>query len=532
MQRGEPARAHIPATDQPADAQQPRLASNASWRLAGTIVRVGIGLISVPIFTRVLGMSQWGLLALFQAAISPLALLDLGLGAATIKYAAESVGRGDREGATRVVHTTLLFNLAMGAVGVVALIVSARWLATSLFEIPTSEAGRAIVGFRLTAASWILGVISATYSAVLSAHQRYDVTSKLATVGVVSTTGCGLAVAAAGGDVVSVLLAQTVAAAAMAFMWFRAAAWLLPGIATLPKWDVGAFRRSFSFGVWEAVGTAGGLLAAWSDRYILGAFFVPAMVGFYAIVQMLYTHLYGAFLEMAEVLFPAVSHREGRGDLAGAQRLALLVGWTLTTGFGIAANVLAVVGGDFLHLWISPQAALEATTTLRLLCIGGIVGIAAVAPLYYLMGIGKTQWGAASSTAIGLTVIATGLVLVPRLGLTGVGYGLIIGVAIRWVFLAFIWRAHFRAEFRLGQFAAHVWAPPLVSVASLVLMTRLHDSLGRAPSWLWLFAEMTLALVLVATVHLVAGELLPGGSQRRHDVVSSFRPLLGHWTRR
>jgi O-antigen/teichoic acid export membrane protein len=490
------------------------------------VLRVAIGLVAVPLYTRMLGMSQWGLLALFQAAASPLALLDLGLGAATVKYVAEFIGRGDRTSALKVFHTTLLFNLAMGAIGSIGLLLSANWLATSLFAIPPSEVARAVVGFRVMAGSWLLGVLTATGASVLNAHQRYDVSSRMATLSVILTVGAGLGTAALGGDIVAVLAAQTAASALLAVVYFRIANELLPGVVAIPRWNGDAFRRSFGFGIWQAVALGGAFLSGWGDRYILGAFFAPAIVGFYAIISTLYTQLYVMFLEMGEVLFPAVSHLEGRQDLAGARRLTLLVGWTLTTGFGVGASVLATIGGDFLHLWISPEAARIATTTLRLLCIGGIIGMPAIAIFYFLLGLGKTRWDAASAITVGATVIGVDLLLVPRIGMEGLGYGLIAGVLVRWAFLVLIWRAHFAREVRFGPFAAQVFAPALVSVAILLALSALHDRLGRPPSWPWLLLEGALALVVAAGLQLGAGELLPGGRQRLRDVVSSFRPLL------
>jgi O-antigen/teichoic acid export membrane protein len=492
------------------------------------LLRVAIGLVSVPLYTKMLGMSQWGLLALFQAATSPLALLDLGLGAATVKYVAEFIGRGDRPSALKVFHTTLLFNLAMGAVGSIGLLLSAHWLATSLFAIPPSEVARAIVGFRVMAVSWLVGVLTATGASVLNAHQRYDASSRMATLAVLLTVGAGITTAALGGDIVAVLGAQTAASAILAVAYFRIANRLLPGVVAVPRWNGDAFRRSFGFGIWQAVAMGGGFLSGWGDRYILGAFFAPAVVGFYSIINILYTQLYVMFLEMGEVLFPAVSHLEGRQDLAGARRLTLLVGWTLTTGFGIGASVLATIGGDFLQLWISPEAAHVATATLRLLCIGGIIGMPAIAIFYFLLGLGKTRWDAASAMTVGATVVGVDLVLVPRIGMVGLGYGLIAGVVVRWCFLVLIWRAHFSREVRFGQFAVQVFAPALVSVAILLAMTGLHDHVGRAPSWPWLLMEGGISLMVATGLQLGAGQLLPGGRQRLREVVSSFRPLLAN----
>jgi O-antigen/teichoic acid export membrane protein len=507
---------------------RPRLASNAAWRFAGTLVRLGIGLVSVAWFTRLLGMSQWGLLALFQAAVAPLAILD-GLGRATVKYVAESLGRGDRQEAARMVRTSAVLNIGLGVVGMLALLGCARWLAVSLFAIPAEDVPRAVVGFRVMAAAWFVGIATTPYSAVFAAHQRYDALAKLGTLGVVLSVGVGLAVAAITRDVLSVVVAQAAVAALMAMVHLWGAGRLLPEILALPTIDRAALRRSLTFWRWEVVGVAGGLATGWGDRYILGGFFAPRVVGFYAVANTLAHHAYAAFIEMGEVLFPAVSNLEGRGDLPGARRLALLVGWTLATVFGACAVVLAVVGGDFLHLWVSAEAAREATPVLRILCAAFVVAITAIAPLFYVLGIGETRWDAAAGVLTGVIVIAVGLVLVPRYGLVGVGYGLLAGVVARCGLVALVWRAHFRPQFGLGAFALHVWLPALTSLATLAVLSRLHDGLGRAPSWPWLLVEGAATLAVAAAVQLGVSELIPGGAQRRREVVASFRPIAARW---
>jgi O-antigen/teichoic acid export membrane protein len=333
-------------------------------------------------------------------------------------------------------------------------------------------------------------------------------------------------VAALGHDVVAVVLAQAIVAGAMLLPYGWAATRLLPEAAAVPRLDPAALRRTAAFWRWEVVGVAGSLVTGWADRYILGGFFGPTLVGFYAVAQVLQAQLYGAFIEMGEVLFPTVSHLEAEGDLSGARRLSLLVGWALCSGFGVCAVVLAVIGGDFLRLWVSPEAAAAATWTLRLLCISSILAITAIAPLYYTLGLGKTRWDAAAGVLLGVTVTGLGLLLIPRYGLEGVGWGLIGGALARWGIVLGIWAVHFRAEVRLRTFAAHLWAPAGVSVATLVALCGLHDTWLRAPGWPGLIVEGVLVLVAAAAIQLGVSELFPGGGERRRAVVSSFRPVV------
>lgn len=504
------------------------MAANAAWRLAGTVARVTIGLVVVSLYTRLLGLTQWGLLALFQAAVAPLALLD-GLGRATVKFAAEALARGDRLGAAAVVRTALALNLALGAAGALGLAMAAPWLARSVFAIPPAEIDRAIGGFRAMAIVWLLGVLTTTCAGALAAHQRYDAVAKLATVAVVVSSGAGLAAAALGGDVTAVVTAQAAAAAVMLAVYVWAASRLLPEVVRVAPPDRGALRRAASFWRWELVGVAGGLVTAWVDRYILGAFFGPAVVGLYAVAQVLQSQLYGAFLEMGEVLFPTVSHLEGAGDLPAARRLTLLAGWTLASGFGVCAVVLAVVGGDFLALWVAPEAAAAATTTLRLLCAGSILAITATAPLYYTLGLGRTRWDAVSSILFGVTITGLGLVLIPRYGLEGVGWGLIGGAAVRCGLVLGLWRADFRDHVTLGTFAAHIWGPAGVSLAALVALSWAHDSLALGVGWPGLILESAVVLAIAGAAQLGLSELSIAGRERRRAVVSSFRPVFARW---
>lgn len=515
-----------PAPAPGASPQHRPLAGSVAWRLAGTLARIGVGVVTVSVYARVLGMGQWGLLALFQAATAPLALLELGAGAASVKYVSEWVGRGDRGAAERVVQTTLLFNVAVGLAGAAALNAGAEWLATSAFAIPAADRALAITGFRIASAGWLVSLVAATFVGVLSAHQRFDLVTKLATVSSMASSVLGIVIALTGGTIVGVLAAQVTVAAATAWVAFAAAARLLPGLRRRPRWDAAAFRRSFSFGSWQAVAMLGGLLANWSDRYVLGARFAPRTLGFYSAALTLEQQLVSVFNEMGEVVFPAVSHRQGTGHLADARRLALLAGWLLTTVFGLAAAVLATVGGDFLSLWIGAETAREATGVLRLLCVGGVLGMADTGVYFYMLGVGRTRWSAALALTSGGCTIAVSLALVPALGIVGAAIGAVAGCLSQWILAVFAWRYELSEDVPFGSFAVHVFAPAASSLALLGVGIALHGRLPHAASWPGLMGEAALTVLVLGAVQAGVGELLPGGAQRRRDVVASFAPIF------
>jgi O-antigen/teichoic acid export membrane protein len=502
------------------------MAGNVIRRLLGTGLRLVVAFVSVPVYVHLIGMSQWGLLALFQAAAAPLALLDLGTSPALVKRVSEALGRNDEDGALRSVRAALLFNAGLLVAGSSVLLFLAPWFARSYFAIPEADVSVAMRGFRVVAFSWASGIVLGFFSTALVARQRYDEVLRASTLAMATSTGAGLAAAAATRDASWVLLGQSIGTVvAAAFAWHRVRR-VFPRFPGGLRWEGAELRRLLAFGSWQTTANVGVLLATWSDRYVLGAFFAPRVVGFYSLAQSLYQQLYSVFFDAGDVLFPAVSHRQGMGELSSARRLALLAGWALTSAFGPAAVTLAVLGGDFVHVWISPEAADASRLVLRLLCAGAIASMAGVAPILFAMGTGRPQLPAPFTVVVGLVSAGISLVLVPRIGLAGIGIAFLAANAVRWGFLLVLGHALFREDVSPREFFLHVFAPPLVSLGSLASLVALHDASTHTPGWGRFALEVVAVFLAAAALQVVAGEALPGGAARRRDVVGSFRPIV------
>jgi O-antigen/teichoic acid export membrane protein len=198
----------------------------------------------------------------------------------------------------------------------------------------------------------------------------------------------------------------------------------------------------------------------------------------------------------------------------------------LTSAFGPVAVTLAIVGGDFLGLWISPEAAREATSVLRLLCAAGIGGLAGVAPIFFAMGTGRSHWQAPFSLVVGLVLTAGSVALVPHFGLRGIGLAFALAVAVRCGLVMLLWRALFRPDVSAVSFAIHIFAPASGALALLVAGVMAHDAIHHSPGWLALVVEGAAVFVTAALLQFGFGEALPNGRTRRRSVVESFRPVV------
>lgn len=118
------------------------------------------------------------------------------------------------------------------------------------------------------------------------------------------------------------------------------------------------------------------------------------------------------------------------------------------------------------------------------------------------------------------------MLLVPRMGLPGIGVAFLAANAVRWGFLLVLGRALFREDVSPGTFFLHVFAPPLLSLASLVSFVMMHDAIPHSAGWAGLTLEVAAVFLAAAALQLAVGEALPGGSARRRDVVGSFQPVV------
>src|SRR2546430_5907904 len=78
------------------------VARHTLYNILGQALPLAVGLVAIPIVTRSLGDTRFGLLALMWAIIGYFSLLDLGLGRATTKFVAEALARQDARRAPQV----------------------------------------------------------------------------------------------------------------------------------------------------------------------------------------------------------------------------------------------------------------------------------------------------------------------------------------------------------------------------------------------------------------------------------------------
>jgi O-antigen/teichoic acid export membrane protein len=492
-----------------------RVVGNSFWSLAGWVGALLLGFVISPIQIYLLGETHYGLMALLNSLIAPMILLDFGIGEATVKYVAESLGAGDYCRVEKYIRNTLAFNLIVGILGALVIGLLANILATRVFNIPPESQTLARQCLYWIGATWLIRQTRQAFIGAITALQRYDLLNigTLLTQTLIAVVGVG--VLALGGGLLEFTQVQAAASALATLGWLIVARRLFPTLRFTPTIDRGAFRQTFGYGFWQMLNYMGGILAGQSQRWLLGILLPVATVGFYNIGLQLNVIVYMITYRVGQVLFPAVSQLQGQGQEERAACLSLQASW-MVSSLAVAAFVpVAVFAPDVLSLWISPSFAAQAASVTRILSLAAAVGAMFAVPSFYLLGTGRVKWLAALAFAQGLISLAGAALLIPWLGVEGAGWGYALGTFSHLTVLGLIWPKIFRRWISGRVYYAAVFGQSVTGLILAVALIYLRENIHLTVNWFWLAGECAASATLSLLVIVAVDSLLPGGAERR-----------------
>jgi len=365
------------------------VAGHTVYNILGQALPLAVGLVAIPILTRSLGDTRFGLLALMWAIIGYFSLLDLGLGRATTKFVAEALAGQDARRAQQVAGFTAAGQTALGVVGGALLAAVTPWVVTDLLRVPAELRVEAEQAFRWLALSVPFVVLSLNLRAVLEGAQRFDLANLVrAPHGVLAfaipavAAGLGFGLAA----IVALLLALRVVTCWATWIALRRA---LPGF----RWEFRPARELvrplLGYGGWVAVTNLVSPILTYLERFMLGAVAGVGAVAYFAAPYEAVSRLLLVPASLAGVLFPVVSVPLMDDRRADAERLLGRSVRSLWLLLGGPVIVVILFSGPLLTVWLGPVYAARGATGLAILAVGMlIIGLAHV-PGIFLYGQGR-----------------------------------------------------------------------------------------------------------------------------------------------
>lgn len=159
------------------------VARNAIYLYARMIINMIVGIFSVRIMLEALGVDDYGLQAVAGGVLGMFTLIVDGLGTSTSRYITYELGRGDRRRLNDTFCTSMFVFIGMAAVIVLLSETVGLWILTHKLNIPAGREDAAMAVFQLSVLGAAISIPQAPYSAVMLAHERFNVIAYLSLFG-------------------------------------------------------------------------------------------------------------------------------------------------------------------------------------------------------------------------------------------------------------------------------------------------------------------------------------------------------------
>lgn len=363
------------------------LGRNTLLNFIGQAVPLVVGIITVPVIVHGLGTERFGLLSLIWVALGYFQILDLGLGRATAKFAAEALSKGQDEEVPHLVITAALGQAVFGAVGGAFFAYMIPLLTEGLLNIPKELNEEATVTFRILAFVIPIVLVSGSFRGLLEAAQRFDLISGIQVILGILTYISPLLGVLAGiglpGIVILILLVRFGTLVAYIMLDIRLF------FNKRPHFSFDLFFQLFRYGFWITLTLTVNPFLIYLDRIFIASLLSMEDLAYYTVPVEIVTRLQIIPASLTMTLFTAFSALE-----AGRNREKLEDVFTRSVRYILLAlglfNIMVVLfGPDILHAWLGPDFAQESGVILQIASLGILVNSLAYVPSSLLSGAGR-----------------------------------------------------------------------------------------------------------------------------------------------
>ncbi len=370
------------------------LTRNWILNLAGQVLPLFVALPAMPYVIRGLGTERFGILSIAWVLLSYTTALDLGLGRATTKFAAEYLGRGEHDKLSGIVWTSVWAQVILGSIGAILAAAATPLVVDRLLKISVSLQHETKISFFILASSLPVVLIGNVFRGLLEAGQRFDLVNYVripanASIFLLPATALPLRIGLPG---IVLLLTLARFGASLAYLVFCLKQY--PTLRGEKSGDRNAIRTLLVYGGWVTVSNAVSPLMMYLDRFFIGSMISVAAVGYYTAPYEAINRATVLPGSLTATIFPAFSSLDASGFQQRLDELCVRSLKSLLLALGPILLLVIFFAREILNVWLGPEFAANGTLVLQLLAVGVLVNALAFVPLGLLHGLGRPDLSA------------------------------------------------------------------------------------------------------------------------------------------
>ncbi len=358
---------------------------NTAYNLLGSFVPMAVGVVTVPIYLRLIGDARYGVLALVWLFLGYFGLFDPGITRAALFHIAKLGDREQQIERENVFWTALAINLCFGLIGGVVLYFAARPFFITTFKMPYNMRAEVLASLPWLAASVPLSIVTGVLGGAMQARESFGSFNLINACNAFVTQIVPLAVAYWHGPDLKWLIAAVLITRILGS---------IPNIVVLkrvlPFGVGGAFQARlvptlFSYGGWVTISNLINPILTTMDRMVIGSVIGAQGVAMYTVPFNLVSRVSLLPASFATSLFPKLSRssQTESSRLAEDAITALAAVMTPLVVFGVAILPL------FMRYWVGINFAQRAAPIGIVLLAGIWINSLAIIPFEHLQAINR-----------------------------------------------------------------------------------------------------------------------------------------------
>ena len=475
-----------------------RLAINVLMNWAALAVSMVVPFFLTPFVIHHLGDVAYGIWILAVSTVSYLAILDMGMRSAVIRFVSKAEAQQKPEDATSAIGAALWVRVLI-SLGVAVLSVLLALAFPHLFtKIPSDMRHAGQVTVLMCALGVAVTLVSGVFGGVLAATHRFDLLSAISAVQTVARA-CGVVFILKTGHGLIALAYWELIVASLAAVATVATAWKLfpPCRVRIAKPDMQVLKMIWSYSFTTFIFIIAVQIIINSDNLVVGAFLSVGMVTFYSIGGSLMNYSGQVVSAVSTTFTPMASNMEAVGNYEDLQRL-LLRGTQAMLGIGLPISLaLALRGKTFIGLWMGPKYSEISGTVLLILIVSQFFSVADGTAGSIMMAIDKHKPVAKWAVIEAVLNFTLSIILVKTIGIYGVAWGTTIAMAF--VHIAFYPRYVRKVlGIPIRKFLWEGWSKVTLCSVPYAIACAITDRYWHAPNLAEFFLQIAAILPIYA----------------------------------
>lgn len=314
---------------------------NGFYNTLAGIAKFGLGILTVPILIRLLGVENYGIWSLASSVIGLVALAEAGLATTTTVFVAKDLGEDNAESLAETLLITVSAMFFLATLAAIILGIGAEAIAPLFPKLSQTQQTTVAAAFRLGGIVVWTRLMQQSFVGILQAYQRYAAISIIKTTeGIILSLGMILLALSQGGVLALVQWQVTIGCLSLLIY----AALLKSTISKLlfkVQWNSQKVIHVFRYGSMMWLTSLGSALFSRGDRIIVGNILGAQGLGIYAVITDIVVQINQISALPVQPLLPQLSRLLSQGQQhAVKDAIAKCLTINALVSFGLGLTIL------------------------------------------------------------------------------------------------------------------------------------------------------------------------------------------------